>query len=202
MEAETPACMLGWGGSVKDSVDQMFKLHISDWLSLDHEFAYKSSKSNKSDAPFPLGLVCGVHKVWRLFHTLTSLPECLSPNSHHLSNKLKCEGVKWKVFWQVLSWCSVWPDNTVIKGWVITCMTVPYLTTSPCTFLFSVSFCFCSRLEACCNTNTHTHKHTLSSCGRRLPVTQKSLTRCKVKRVTPDQVNPVGISSKAFSSIH
>lgn len=30
-------------------------------------------------------------------------------------------------------------------------MTVPYLTTSPWTFLFSVSFCFCSRLDACYN---------------------------------------------------
>lgn len=153
-EGETPASTLE---GFKESVDQKFKLHISNWLSLDHEFTYKSRKStNKSDAPFLLGLVRGVHKVRRLLlHTLTSLPECLSPNSQHLSNKLKHEGVKWKVLWQVLSWCPVWPDSTVIKGWVFTCMTVPYLTTSPWTFLFSVSFCFCSRLEACCNTNKH-----------------------------------------------
>ena len=31
-----------------------------------------------------------------------------------------------------------------------TWMTLPYFTTSPCTFLFSVSFCFCSIWAACC----------------------------------------------------
>lgn len=87
---------------------------------------------------------------------------------------------------------------------VVTCMTVPYFTTSPWTFLFSVSFCFCSRLEACCNTNTRAHTHTLvfTWFRHRLPVTQKSLTRCKVKCATPDQVKPVEIRPRAFPSVH
>lgn len=36
----------------------------------------------------------------------------------------------------------------------LTWITLPYFTTSPCTFLFSVSFCFCSICAACC-TDTH-----------------------------------------------
>lgn len=32
----------------------------------------------------------------------------------------------------------------------LTWITLPYFTTSPCTFLFSVSFCFCSIWAACC----------------------------------------------------
>lgn len=34
--------------------------------------------------------------------------------------------------------------------WGLTWITLPYLTMSPCTFLFSVSFCFCSIWAACC----------------------------------------------------
>lgn len=37
-----------------------------------------------------------------------------------------------------------------------TWMTLPYLTTSPCTFLFSVSFCFCSIWAACCTDTRRT----------------------------------------------
>lgn len=52
--------------------------------------------------------------------------------------------------------CAFFPQNPAARAaWgqrsceCCTCMTLPYFTTSPCTFLFSVSFCFCSIWAAC-----------------------------------------------------
>lgn len=45
-----------------------------------------------------------------------------------------------------------WPLQGEEAG--LTWITLPYLTTSPCTFLFSVSFCFCS-IWAACYADTH-----------------------------------------------
>jgi hypothetical protein len=50
-----------------------------------------------------------------------------------------------------------------------TWITLPYFTTSPCTFLFSVSFCFCSIWAACYTTQGSKRGSEAAPRGRRPP---------------------------------